>query len=210
SKPYYYSALFNSLKVTISVTFLCVLVATPLAYIMTTVKIKGKGLIQILILISSMQAPFIGAYSWILLLGRNGALTNFLKNTLHLPTPDIYGFAGILLVLTLQLTPLVYMYVSGALKKVDNSLLEAAESMGCTGIKKMLKVLIPLIMPTILAGALLVFMRALADFGTPMLIGEGYQTVPVLIFNEFISEMGGDDGFAAAISVIVIVFATAV
>ncbi|WP_416173771.1 ABC transporter permease, partial [Clostridium perfringens] len=177
---------------------------------MTTVKIKGKGLIQILILISSMQAPFIGAYSWILLLGRNGALTNFLKNTLHLPTPDIYGFAGILLVLTLQLTPLVYMYVSGALKKVDNSLLEAAESMGCTGIKKMLKVLIPLIMPTILAGALLVFMRALADFGTPMLIGEGYQTVPVLIFNEFISEMGGDDGFAAAISVIVIVFATAV
>ncbi len=68
----------------------------------------------------------------------------------------------------------------------------------------------PLIMPTILAGALLVFMRALADFGTPMLIGEGYQTVPVLIFNEFISEMGGDDGFAAAISVIVIVFATAV
>ncbi|MDZ5010194.1 ABC transporter permease subunit, partial [Clostridium perfringens] len=207
---YYYSALFNSLKVTISVSFLCVLVATPLAYIMTTVKIKGKGLIQILILISSMQAPFIGAYSWILLLGRNGALTNFLKNTLHLPTPDIYGFAGILLVLTLQLTPLVYMYVSGALKKVDNSLLEAAESMGCTGIKKMLKVLMPLIMPTILAGALLVFMRALADFGTPMLIGEGYQTVPVLIFNEFISEMGGDDGFAAAISVIVIVFATAV
>ncbi|MDZ4965079.1 ABC transporter permease subunit, partial [Clostridium perfringens] len=158
----------------------------------------------------SMQAPFIGAYSWILLLGRNGALTNFLKNTLHLPTPDIYGFAGILLVLTLQLTPLVYMYVSGALKKVDNSLLEAAESMGCTGIKKMLKVLMPLIMPTFLAGALLVFMRALADFGTPMLIGEGYQTVPVLIFNEFISEMGGDDGFAAAISVIVIVFATAV
>ncbi len=53
---------------------------------------------------------------------------------------------------------------------------------------------IPLILPTLLAGALLVFMRALADFGTPMLIGEGYRTVPVLIFNEFISEVGGDDG----------------
>lgn len=209
SKSYYYSALFNSLKVTVSVTLLCVLVATPLAYIMTTVKIKGKGLIQILILISSMQAPFIGAYSWILLMGRSGAVTKFLKNTFNMTAPDIYGFAGILLVLTLQLTPLIYMYVCGALKKVDNSLLEASESMGCTGVKKMLKVLMPLIMPTILAGSLLVFMRALADFGTPMLIGEGYQTVPVLIFNEFISEMGGDDGFAAAISVIVIIFATA-
>ena len=209
-KSYYYGSLFNSLKVTICVTLLCVLIATPLAYIMATTKIKGKSIIQILILISSMQAPFIGAYSWILLLGRNGVVTNFLHSTLNIKVPEIYGFSGILLVLTLQLSPLIFMYVSGALKSVDNSLLEAAESMGCTGIKKMFKIMIPLILPTLLAGSLLVFMRALADFGTPMLIGEGYQTVPVLIFNEFISEMGGDDGFAAAISVIVIIFATVI
>lgn len=209
-KSYYYGSLFNSLKVTVCVTLLCVIIATPLAYIMSTIKIRGKSIIQILILISSMQAPFIGAYSWILLLGRNGAITNFIENNLNIKIPEIYGFSGILLVLTLQLTPLIFMYVSGALKSVDNSLLEAAESMGCTGLKKMFKVMIPLILPTLLAGSLLVFMRALADFGTPMLIGEGYQTVPVLIFNEFISEMGGDDGFAAAISVIVIIFATIV
>ena len=53
-------------------------------------------------------------------------------------------------------------------------------------------------------------MRALADFGTPMLIGEGYRTFPVTIFNEFISEMGGDDGFAAAISIVAIVITTVV
>jgi iron(III) transport system permease protein len=53
-------------------------------------------------------------------------------------------------------------------------------------------------------------MRALADFGTPMLIGEGYKTIPVLIFTEFISENGGDDGFAAAISVLVVIFATSI
>src|SRR5699024_9947303 len=163
-----------------------------------------------LILISSMQAPFIGAYSWILLLGRNGVITNFFKNTFGIVIPDIYGFVGILLVLTLELTPLIYMYLSGSLKSIDSSLLEASESMGCTGIKKVFKVVIPLILPTLLAGALLVFMRALADFGTPMLIGEGFRTVPVLIFNEFISEVGGDDGFAAAISVIVIIFATGI
>lgn len=209
-KKYYYGSLINSLKVTTAVTILCILIATPLAYIMTTMKIKGGPILQILILIASMQAPSIGAYSWILLLGRNGAVTKFLKNTFNMSIPNIYGFTGILLVLTLELTPLIFMYVSGALKSVDNSLLEAAESMGCTGIRKMFKVIVPLILPTILGGALLVFMRALADFGTPMLIGEGYQTVPVLIFNEFISEVGGDDGFAAAISVIVIIFATAI
>lgn len=210
SKSYYYGSIFNSLKVTACVTILSILFATPLAYIMTTVKIKGKSIIQILILISSMQAPFIGAYSWILLLGRSGVITKFIKNTFNITIPDIYGFTGILLVLTLELTPLIYMYLMGALKNVDNSLIEAAENMGCTGFKKMIKVVIPLILPTMLAGALLVFMRALADFGTPMLIGEGYRTIPVLIFNEFISEMGGNDGFAAAISVMVILFATAI
>jgi len=210
SKPYYLNALWNSMKVTVCVTLLAALIATPLAYIMSTVKIKGSSAIQILILISSMSAPFIGAYSWILLLGRNGVITRFMKDTLGIAMPDIYGFTGILLVLTLQMVPLIFMYVSGALKNVDQSLMEAAESMGYKGIAKMRKVLLPLITPTLLAGGLLVFMRALADFGTPMLIGEGYKTVPVLIFTEFISEVGGDDGFAAAISVIVVLFATAV
>lgn len=208
SKPFYYEALFNSLKVTTVVTLLAVLIATPLAYIMTTIKIKGRSFIQILILIASMQAPSIGAYSWILLLGRSGSVTTFMQDKLNIAIPDIYGFTGIVLVLTLELTPLIFMYVCGALKNVDNSLIEAAESLGCTGIKKMIKVIVPLILPTILAGSLLVFMRALADFGTPMLIGEGYKTIPVLIFNEFINEVGGDDGFAAAISIIVVIFAT--
>jgi len=210
SKKYYYGTILNSLKITVTVTTFTVLLATPLAYILNTVKIRFAAAIQILILISSVSAPFIGAYSWILLLGRNGVITNFIKTVFGFQIPDIYGFKGIVLVLTLQLSPLVYMYVSGALKSVDSSLIEAAESMGCTGLKKMFKIIGPLILPTILAGGLLVFMRALADFGTPMLIGEGYRTVPVLIFNEFIGEMGQDDSFAAAISVMVVLFATTV
>jgi len=206
-KKYYYGTLFNSLKVTVCVTLLTAVIAVPLAYIMSTIKIKGSGLLQGLIIISMMSPPFIGAYSWILLLGRSGVVTNFMKDTFGITTPDIYGFTGIVLVLTLQLTPLIYLYLMGAFKNIDNSILQAAESMGCTKVKKMFKVVIPLLLPTLLSGALLVFMRALADFGTPMLIGEGYKTIPVLIFNEFISEMGGDDAFAAAISVIVIIFA---
>ncbi|RSK28796.1 iron ABC transporter permease [Bacillus sp. HMF5848] len=209
-REYYLEALFNSFKVTAAVTILSAVVAVPLAYVMTTLKIKGSVLVTTLIVISSVSPPFIGAYSWILLLGRNGVITNFFQNNLNITIPDIYGFTGISLVLILQLFPLVYIYTMGALKSVDRSLIEAAESMNCTGIKKMYKVIVPLIVPTLLAGSLLVFMRALSDFGTPMLIGEGYRTVPVLIFNEFISELGGDAGFAAAISVIVVIIATLV
>ncbi len=208
SKPYYFNTLLNSFKVTIAVTILTLLVGTPLAYIFARYEIKGKALLRILIILSSMSAPFVSAYSWILLLGRNGVITNMFKNSLGIVLPDIYGFAGILIVLTLQLYPLIFLYVSGALQNVDNSLLEASENLGTAGVKRFFKVLIPIIAPTLFAGSLLVFMRALADFGTPMLIGEGFRTFPVTIYNEFISEMGGDDGFAAAISVIAILITT--
>lgn len=210
SSKYYYGTIANSLKITLTVTILTVLIATPLAYILNTIKIKFAAAIEILILVSSVSAPFIGAYAWIQLLGRSGIITKFMSTVMGIQMPDIYGFTGIVMVLTLQLCPLVYMYVSGALKTVDSSLIEAAESMNCTGIRKMFIIIAPLILPTILAGGLMVFMRAFADFGTPMLIGEGYRTVPVLIYNEFISEMGEDDSFAAAISVMVVIFASTV
>lgn len=210
SKSYYFSTLMNSFKVSITATVLSLAVGTPLAYFFTAYKIRGAKILRILIIIASMSAPFIGAYSWILLMGRSGVITEFIRDTIGIAPPDIYGFTGILLVFTLQLFPLIFLYVSGALKNVDNSLIEASENMGCTGIKRFMKIIVPLITPTLLAGALLVFMRALADFGTPMLIGEGYRTFPVLIFNEFLSEVGGDDSFAAAIAVVAILITTIV
>lgn len=209
SKSYYFTTLFNSFKLSITSTLLSVAIGTPLAYIFSIYKIKGKNFLSMLIIIASMSAPFIGAYSWILLLGRNGVITSFLSN-LGIKTIDIYGFFGIVLVMTMQLFPLVFLYVRGALKNVDNSLLEASKNLGCSGIKTFFKVVVPLIVPTILAASLLVFMRAFADFGTPMLIGEGYRTFPVVLYNEFISEVGGDDGFASAIAVIAIVITTVV
>lgn len=208
TKKYYYGSLVNSFAVTICTTILTIIIGVPLAYIMTTTKIKGKGLIDILIILSVLSPPFIGAYSWILLLGRNGVVTKFISNLFGITMPSIYGFLGILVVFTLKLFPFIYLYTTGALKKLDVSLIEAAESLGCTGLKKVFTVVIPLILPTVLAGSLLVFMNALADFGTPMLIGEGYQVMPVLIYSEFISEVGGQANFAAALSAIMVFVTT--
>lgn len=210
SKEYYFGTLVNSFKVTVFVTIISVILATPLAYFFSRFEIKGKNFLRVVIILSSMSAPFIGAYSWILLLGRNGIITQAVSNMFGFTMPSIYGFTGILLVLSLQLYPLIFLYVSGALKNVDNSLLEASENLGATGLKRFMIIVVPLIMPTLYAGGLLVFMRAFADFGTPMLIGEGFRTFPVTIFNEYISEMGGDDGFAAAISIIAILITTVI
>lgn len=210
SKAYYFNTLWNSFKVSICATAITLILGVPLAYFYNIYEIRGKTFLQLIIILCSMSAPFIGAYAWILLCGNNGLVTNLCRELLHIQIPSIYGFGRILLVLSLQLFPLVFLYVSGAMKNIDNSLLEAAENMNCTGARRFFKIVVPLCMPTILAAALLVFMRAFADFGTPLLIGQGYRTFPVEIYNAFFSETGGNYGFACATSVIAILITTVI
>ena len=204
-KKFYYRSLLNSLKLTVCVTICSLLIGVPLAYIMSFFKIRGKSIIEILIIISMMSPNFIGAYSWILLLGRSCVVTQFLSNTFGIKMPSIYGFGGMLLVFTLKLYPFIYMYVSGALKKVDVAVCEAAESLGCNAIRKVFTVVMPLVTPTAIASALLVFMNCMADFGTPALIGEGYDVLPTKIYIEFVGESGGSAYFASAMASLMVV-----
>ncbi len=210
SQKYYFSTLVNSFNVSIVTMVFSLLLGIPLAYFYNIYVIKGKKTLEILIILCSMAAPFIGAYAWILLLGRQGLITTFIEAILPVTVPTIYGFNGIVLVLITRLFPLVFLYVSGALKSIDNSLLEASENLGCTGYKRFFKVVLPLCMPSILAAGLLVFMRAMADFGTPLLIGEGYRTFPVEIYNQYVGETSVNHNFAAAISVVAIFITAAV
>ena len=204
SQPYYFRTLINSFKVAIAACVLSLILGVPLAYLYNMYEIKGRKTLQMLIILSSMSAPFIGAYAWVKLLGRAGVITKFIKAITGTTIPSIYGFNGILLVLSLKLFPLVFLYVSGAMKNVDNSLLEASANMGISGAKRFFKVVLPLCMPSILAATLMVFMRAIADFGTPLMIGEGYTTFPVIIYNEYVGEVGTNHNFASAIAVLAI------
>lgn len=206
---YYVRSIGNSLLVSICTTAIALVVGVPLAYFYQMYEIRGKSLLQVLVILCSMSAPFIGAYAWIVLMGRSGIFTKLLAAA-GIHVGSIYGFKGILLVLSLQLFPLVFLYLCGALKNVDNSLLEAAENMGSKGFKRFFTVVIPLCMPTIIAASLLVFMRAFADFGTPLLIGEGYKTFPVIIYDAYFAETGGDHNFGAAVSVIAIIITAAI
>jgi len=210
SRAYYTKALKNSVWIVLCATLLVIGIGVPLAYITTTFKIRGKRIVDILIIISMLSPPFLGAYSWILMLGRNGDITTFLKEHLGINMPSIYGPAGILLVFVLKLYPYIYMYTKGALKKVDASLGEAAESLGYHGIRKLLGVSLPLVLPTILAGGTIVFLRAFADYGTPRLIGEGYATLPVIIYQEWVSETGNNAYFASAVALIMMIVAALV
>ena len=204
SRKYYSITLLNSFKVSIAATIASVVVGVVLGYFMSVFKVRGAKLLRMCIVMATMSAPFVGAYAWIMLLGRNGVITNFLSGLFGITMPDIYGFNGIMLVFVTQLFPLVFLYVQGAMSKMDASRMEASENLGCTGFKRFFTVVLPLISPTVLAGALLVFVRAMSDFGTPMLIGEGYRTFTVILYNEFVGEVSQNKGFASAIAIIAI------
>lgn len=209
SKKYYYSTILNSFKVSAAVMLISLLLGIPFSYFFSFYRLKGRKVLFVLALLCTMSAPFIGAYSWIMLLGRSGAITKLLEGV-GIKIGSIYGFGGILLVQSLKLFPLVVIYMNGAFQDIDNSLLEASANLGCTGLKRFFKVIMGLTMPTILAAALIVFMRAFADFGTPALIGEGYKTFPVLIYDSFLSEVGADYNFASAVSVLAIILTAVV
>lgn len=204
---FYFNSLLNSLFVCTLATIFATIIGVPMAYIITRYNIPAKGLFYILIIISLLAPPFIGAYSWIILLGNNGIFVNFFKN-LGINIPSIYGWRGIVLVFTLQFYPHIFLYVQGALNTIDESLEEAAESLGVSKFKRLMTITFPLILPTILAGALVVFLSAFADFGTPMLIGQGYNVIPVMAYNEFINEIGGNAAVASTLSVIMIVISS--
>lgn len=204
SEKYYFQTLWNSFAVSITVTVLAILIGAPMGYFFSVYRLHGKKIMEALIIIAQVSAPFISAYSWILLFGNSGLITKIFSNA-GVELPSVYGFWGIVLVLTFKTFPLIFLYVVGAMKNIDSTLLEASRNLGDSPIKTFFTIVLPLLVPTILGGSVLVFMRSMSDFGTPSLIGGSYRTFPVLIYNEFMSEISGDDGFASTIAIISII-----
>jgi iron(III) transport system permease protein len=175
-----------------------------LAYFTTRYAIRGRSLISTLSVMALVSPPFIGAYSWIVVLGNNGWLTQAMKS-IGIQLPTIYGVHGIILVFSLKFFPFVYLMTASALKNINRSLEEAAHNLGCSSLQRFFKVTLPLVMPAVSASAILCFVLSLADFGTPSIIGRDFRTLSTLAYNQYTSEMGGTPSMAVSISMLMIV-----
>ena len=120
SKKYYYRTLLRSLAICSFTTLFACIIGVFIAYVMTRYNVPGKNFLHVLIILSLMSPPFIGAYSWIVLLGRNGLITRTLT-ALGFAAPTIYGRNGIIFVFTLHLFPYVYLYTSGAMNSISSA-----------------------------------------------------------------------------------------
>ena len=203
---YFRRALWNSLYVSLMGTLLSLAIGLPLAVIAARYDLRGKALLRILVLLSLISPPFIGAYAWIMLLGRQGIVTQaFASIGIQLPT--IYGAPGIILVTALNLYPLVFLLVYGALLRIDRSLEEASLGLGRTRLQTFQSITLPLTLPAMATGGLLVFLGVLSDFGTPALLGENYPVLATLAFTLFLSEIGGNPAMASTTSVVLVTVA---
>ncbi len=205
---YYYSSVVNSLYLSVLATLGALVVGTTLAFAVARYPLPGKTFLRTAANLALLSPPFIGAYSWVVLFGRMG-LVNRALSTFGWSLPTIYGWRGILLVFVVQYFPFVFLLVSAALRSVDQSVEDAALSRGSPPRRTFRTAILPIIAPSLTAGALLVFMATMADFGTPMIIGEGLRTLPTLMYGEFINELGGNPAMASTLGSLLILVNTA-
>jgi len=209
SKLYYIRAFLHSMFVAITTTGLSVLFGVPLAFFMTRYRIRGSGILNTVAVLALLSPPFIGAYSWITMLGRNGFLRTALA-AIGIQLPPIYGALGIILADSLQYYPFVMLMTAGALTTIDRSLEEASENMGASSFRTFFRVTLPLALPSVTGGALISFMMSLSNFGTPMIIGGNYLVLPTLAYNLFTSEIAERPGMASTVSLILMACAAVV
>lgn len=208
TSKYFMRATYNSLWVATGATVLTMLLGVPLAYAFSRFVFPGKPLLRVLVLLSMMSPPFIGAYAWIILLGRAGIITEWGRD-MGFAFPTIYGPTGIMIASALSLYPIVFWVVGGAMKQLDHGLEEAASMLGRRPLAVFFTVTLPLLRPALITSAMLVFLAMLADFGLPNLLGEGerFPVLATLAYNLFLSEIGEEPGMAAVTSVVLVLMA---
>lgn len=206
-EPYYRGAVLNSLLVASGAAAGAVLLGLPLALITARVRLPGATLLTTLAVLALLSPPFVGAYAWVLLLGRAGVLRAALVEV-GLDPPLLRGPLAIAFVLALQYYPFVFLLTRSALLATDRAVEEAAESLGAGRVRRLVQVTLPLVLPSLSAGALLAFMLALANFGTPVVLDPSTRVLPTLAYDRFTSEVAADLGLPSALCVVLVALST--
>jgi iron(III) transport system permease protein len=178
----YQRALWNSIYSGLAATLIATAIALPMAYAVARIAIPYRGLISAMTVVPLISPPFIGAYAWIIVLGRNGTITQWVHQWTGWTLPSIYGPVGVILALALSYFPYVFLIVQGALAAADPHIEEAARMAGAGRARIVRTITLPLVFPAIAASMLIVFIKAIGDFGVPSILGGEFQVLPTLIY----------------------------
>ncbi len=202
-RPFYRAAIVNTVSIGAAATVITTVLAVPLAFALARLPIPGKAAILALAAMPLVLPSFVSAYAIVLLLGNSGIVTKALQEV-GLDIGSIYGAGGIVLVYTLTLYPYVLLPTVAAFKAVDVSMEEAAQGLGSSPRRAVRTVILPIVLPAILAGALLVFIETLENFGVPFVLAEDLPIFAVEAFKLFIGETAPNPASAGVLATLLI------
>ena len=209
SSPLQRESLFNSFAIAALTTIFTTLLVFPLAWAMTRYDFRGKAFLGALLLVPMIMPPFVGAIGLKQLLARFGSVNLLLMEWGLIPANQPIdwlgdgGFWGIVILQVLNLYPIMFLNVSAAMANVDPSLREAAQNLGAGHWRLFRTITLPLISPGYFAGAIIVFIWAFTDLGTPLIFGFS-RTVPVQIFDAVNEINTNPMGYALVVFVLVL------
>jgi iron(III) transport system permease protein len=169
----YVEALLNSLILGVSAASLCLVFGVPLAWALSRTDMPAKGLIWVAILGTFIIPPYLGAVGWILLAGPNAGWLNQLVVELtgmEKGPFNIYSMPGLIFVIACYSFPYVFVFTKSALDLVSSEMEDAANILGAGSLRTSLSITLPLVLPAILGAFILVFLEAIALFGSPALL----------------------------------------
>ncbi|MCW3474652.1 ABC transporter permease [Limobrevibacterium gyesilva] len=203
SSPYYLGSFRNSVVAGALSTVLASLIGVPLAFCLARVDLPGKSALMTLASLPLVLPSFVSAYALVLLFGHAGVVTVALR-AIGIPIGSIYGMSGIVIVFTLTLYPYVLLPTVAGFRAIDVSIEESGRNLGASRWYVFRTVLLPVVMPAMLAGALLVFIEALENFGVPSVLAEDKPYLAVDIFKLFAGESDSNPAAAGALSVLLV------
>lgn len=200
--------LINTIGLTAATCLLTVIIGVPLAWLNIRTDLPGRRFWTWLSAVPLVFPPYIGAFTYITVLGPRGLFEKWLSRILGVPGPElglpsVYGFFGTTWVLAMFTFPYVYTLTAVALRSFNLNLEEAGRASGLTQVEVFWRVTLPMIRPAIGAGALLVGQYALADFGTVAMLR--YQTFTSAIYQQLVGRF--DRSAASALSAVLVVLA---
>ncbi|AUB80871.1 ABC transporter permease subunit [Candidatus Thiodictyon syntrophicum] len=198
----YLAAFLNSLWVALVCTVLCLLIGYPMAYAIATAPERHRIVLLMLIILPFWTSFLIRVYAWIGILGPSGLLNNFLiwLGLIDTPLTILHTQTAIYIGVVYSYLPFMILPLYANLTRLDFSLLEAAADLGCRPFKAFLKVTLPLSLPGIVAGSMLVFIPVVGEFVIPDLLG-GPDSLMIgkVLWTEFFSNK--DWPLAAALAI---------
>ncbi len=173
TEPLYYGSFLRTIIISALAAAINLLVGFPVAYTLTRVKPKTANMIMGVIMISFWTSLLVRTYSWMVILQRNGVVNNILVNLgiINKPIQLMYTTGAVILGMVHILLPFMILPIYSVLKGIDPNLRLAAMSMGATKTKSFFRIILPLSVPGIASGIMLVFIQALGFYVTPMLLG---------------------------------------